>query len=85
MKTKNFRFFLNFRNKKKNENFEQSHSAEIHKRGDHWAFWHFSLLQNIQKNLKVGPFEGKKIRKKVTHCQKKLPEKVSGYIKYSNP
>ena len=35
---KKFRFFLNFRNKPKNENFEQPHSAEIHKRGDPLGF-----------------------------------------------
>ena len=40
------------------------------------AFWHFSLLQNIQKNLKVGPFEGKKIKKKmVTQCRKNCSKK----------
>ena len=42
------------------------------------AFWHFSLLQNIQKNLKVGPFEGKKIKKNGHTVSKKLFEKVSG-------
>ena len=41
-----------------------------------WAFWHFSLLQNIKKNLKVGPFEGKKIEK-VAQCRKKLKESHS--------
>ena len=41
-----------------------------------WNFWHFSLLQNFKKNLKVGPFEGKKI-KKVAQCRKKLKEGIS--------
>ena len=67
MKTKYFRIlkksnFLFFEKKTKNENFEQSHSAEIHERGDPLGFWHFCLLQNIKK-LKVGPFERKKIEK----------------------
>ena len=35
-----------------------------------WAFWHFCLLQNIRKHLKMGPFEGKKIEKNVTQPQK---------------
>ena len=35
-----------------------------------WAFWHFSLLQNIKKNLKVGPFEGKKSKKSFTVAKK---------------
>ena len=39
-----------------------------------WAFWHFSLLQNIKKNLKVGPFKGKKRRKKCRTVPKKLKE-----------
>ena len=60
-----------------------------------WAFWHFSLLQNIKKNLKVVPFEGEKkfeksrtVPKKieiVAQCRKKLLEKVSGQNKDSNP
>ena len=36
-----------------------------------WAFWHLRLLQNIKKNLKVGPFEGKKIEKK-SHSAEKI-------------
>ena len=58
------------------------------KRETLWAFWHFSLLQNFKKNLKVGPFEGEKNRKKVAQCRKKIEtvaqcrkkvlEKVSG-------
>ena len=38
LETKNFRFFLIFEKKTKHENFEQSHSAEIHKRGDSLGF-----------------------------------------------
>ena len=38
LKTKTFSIFFNFRKKAKNENFEQSHSAEIHKRGDPLGF-----------------------------------------------
>ena len=37
-----------------------------------WAFWHFSLLQNIKKNLKVGPFAGKKKSKKSRGAPKKI-------------
>ena len=35
---KNFNFFLIFEKKAKNENFEQFHSAEIHKKGDPMGF-----------------------------------------------
>ena len=45
------------------------------KRETLWAFWHFSLLQNIKKNLKVGPFEGEKIGKKVAQCRKNCSKK----------
>ena len=64
--------FFYFREKKtKNENFEQSHCAEIFKRAfwPLWVFRHFSLLQNIKK-LEVGPFEGKKIAKKSHSAEK---------------
>ena len=37
LETKN-RILFNFRKKTKNENFEQSHSAEIHKKGDPLGF-----------------------------------------------
>ena len=37
-----------------------------------WAFGHFSLLQNIIKNLKVGPFQGKKNSKKSRTVPKKI-------------
>ena len=47
------------------------------KRETLWAFWHFSLLQNIKKKLKVGPFEGKKIEKNVAQCRKKLKQSHS--------
>ena len=52
----------NIRNKNENENLEQSHSAEMLKRGDTLGFWHFSLLQIVKKNLKVGrdPLKAKK-------------------------
>ena len=35
---KKISIFFDFRNKTKNENFEQSHSAKIHKRGDPLGF-----------------------------------------------
>ena len=35
-----------------------------------WAFWHFSSLQNNKKNLKMGPFEGKKFEKKSHSAEK---------------
>ena len=41
------------------------------KRETLWAFWHISFLQNIKKNLKVGPFEGEKVRKKRRTVPKK--------------
>ena len=68
--------------------------AKYLKGGTLWAFWHFSLL----KELEGGPFEGKKMKKKVAQCRKKLKEgtlqsrpfsqmleKVSGWSKDSNP
>ena len=46
----------NFRKTNKNENFEQSHSAEnSEKGGTLWDFLTFFLLQNIKK-LKGGLF-----------------------------
>ena len=42
------------------------------KRETLWAFWHFSLLQNIEKNLQVGPFGGKKNSKKSRTVPKKM-------------
>ena len=42
-----------------------------------WAFWHLSLLQNIGKNLKVGPFQGKKIEKKLHSAEEKLKQSHS--------
>ena len=47
----------------KNENFEQSHSAEKLKRGDPSGFLNFSLLQNIKKTLLGDPLETKKFGK----------------------
>ena len=47
------------------------------KRETLWAFWHFSLLQNIKKNSKVGPFEGEKNSKKRRTGHKKLKESHS--------
>ena len=43
-------FLKNFRKKNKNENFEQSHSAEnSEKRGTLWDFLTFVPLPNIKK------------------------------------
>ena len=53
------------------------------KRETLWAFWHFSLLQNILKNLKVGPFEGEKSRKISRAVQKKLKESHIAEKNYS--
>ena len=36
-----------------------------------WAFWHFSLLQNFKKKLKVGPIEGENFEKSRT-----VPKKI---------
>ena len=36
-----------------------------------WAFWHFSLLQNIKKTSRWKPFEGKKMEKSHS-AEKKL-------------
>ena len=69
----------NFRKKNKNENFEQSHSAEnSEKRGTLWDFLTFFLLQNIKK-LKGGLFgDIRKISKKSLTKPKSLivPKKV---------
>ena len=40
-----------------------------------WAFWHFSLLQNIKKNLVLGPFEGEKHSKKSHSAEKNCSKK----------
>ena len=60
---------------KKNYNFEQSHSADILKKGTLWDFLTFVLLQNIKKNWKedsLGTF--KKFRKKVSQNRKKVSQ-----------
>ena len=56
----------------KNENFEQSHSAEIHKKGDPLGFLAHLCAAKYLKNLKVGgPFEGEKKSKKSRTVPKK--------------
>ena len=64
------------KNSKAFQNFEQSHSAEIHKRGDPLGFLALYFAAKYQKKLE-GTFEGKKNRK-VAQCRKKMLEKVSG-------
>ena len=66
----------------KNENFEQSHSAEnSEKRGTFWDFLTFVLLQNIKKNERT--FWGHLnliVPKNVkTFCFGKLVKKISAY------
>ena len=48
----------------------------IIKRETLWAFWNFSLLQNITKNLKMGPFEGEKKSKKNRIVPKKIESRT---------
>ena len=61
-------FYLLMKKKTKNENFEQSHSAEIHKRGDPSGFLKLQFAAKYQK-LEGGPFGDKTIRKKAAHCR----------------
>ena len=55
----------------KNDNFEQSHSAEKSERGTLWDFQTSIMFQNIKK-MKGGPFGTiRKFSKKVSQCRKK--------------
>ena len=68
MRMKSFKIF---EKKTKNENFEQSHSAENSEKKDPLGFLTFVLLQNIEKNWKedsLGTF--KKFRKKSHKAEK---------------
>ena len=81
----NFRKFFSKFSKKRQMRILNSLIVPKYLKGETlWAFWHFSLLQNIKKNLKVGSFEGKKNSKKSSTVPKKnrplsqMLEKVSG-------
>ena len=57
----------------KNDNFEQSHSAEISEKGSLWDFQTSIMFQNIKK-LKGGPFgSNQKIFEKKSHSAEKNP------------
>ena len=68
-------FFLIFKKKRKMRTLNSKYFELKYLKGETiWTFWHLSLLQNIKKNLKVGPFEGKIFEKKVAQCRKKFKE-----------
>ena len=65
------KFFEVFEKKQKMRILKQSHSAKKLERETLWAFWNFSLLQNIKK-LEGGPFGDKKSKKKSHSAEKKI-------------
>ena len=59
----------------KNDNFEQSHSAEKSERGTLWDFQTSIMFQIIKKKLKGGPLVQSKNFQKKSHSAEKIQVK----------
>ena len=65
------------KNSEKNENFEQSHSAEKCEREALWAFPTSTLIRNIEKIERGTLWRHQKIFRKRSHKAEKVAGKVS--------